>query len=105
MHTGSEKKKSETEVLHIPKKLSQSITADTSPIELYDESKITFTTHRATYLDSIISSNLSDDTYVSNRITKTFGLLQSLIFCNPYLPLKIKKILVYGDNRKLTTLE
>ena len=92
MHTGSKQKNSKTELLHIPKKSSQTITADTIPIEHYDESRITFTTH-FTHLGSIISSDLSDDADVNNIITKStksFGFLRSLTFCNHYLLLKIE---------------
>ena len=95
MHTGSETKKSKTEVLHIPQKSTTSTPADTSPIDLYDGTRITFTSH-FTYLGSIISWDLSDDVDVTNRITKAnkaFGSLRLLIFCNPYLPLTLKKYL------------
>ena len=92
MQTGSEKKESKTEALHTPKKSPQSTIAYIRPIEIYDVPRITFSTH-FTYLGSIISSDLSDNADVNNRITKSikaFGSLRSLIFCNPYIPLKLK---------------
>ena len=93
MHTGTTSKKSKTEVLFIPKRDESSNTADLSPIILSDGTQITFT-QQFTYLGSIITSDLSDDVDINHRISKAnqaFGSLRSLIFCNPYLPLKIKR--------------
>ena len=94
MHTGTQDKKSKTEILHIPRRTSTTPT-DTSPIILSDGTRITFC-NRFTYLGSIITSTLSDEDDINHRITKAtqaFGSLRSLIFCNPYIPLKIKQYL------------
>ena len=95
MHTGTEDKKSKTEVLFIPRRTPHSTPPDTSPITLSDGTRITFC-ERFTYLGSVIHQSLSDDEDVHRRITKAtqaFGSLRSLIFCNPHLPLKIKQYL------------
>ena len=95
MHTGTDQKKSKTEVLHVPAKGEKSTPSDIQPIILTDNSQITFTSE-FTYLGSIIASSLSDDKDVLHRITKAnsaFGSLRSLIFGNRYLPLKIKRYL------------
>ena len=93
MHTGSIDKKSKTEVLFVPKRSEQNKPTDLSPIILSNGTQITYT-KRFTYLGSVIASDLSDDPDITLRISKAnqaFGSLRSLIFCNPFIPLEIKR--------------
>ena len=93
MHTGSANKKFKTEVLFVPKLSEQNKAIDLSPIILSNGSQITYT-DRFTYLGSVITHNLSDEYDINLRICKAnqaFGSLRSLIFCNPFIPLKIKR--------------
>ena len=96
IHADTAEKKSKTEVLHIPKKGTESNTANTAPIILSDGTWILFNSS-FTYLGYIISSLLSDKEDILNHVSKAikvFGSLRALIFGNPYyLPLKIKQYL------------
>jgi len=96
IHDDTAEKKSKTEVLHIPKRRTESTTANTASIILSDRTRILFNSS-FTYLGYIISSLLSDKEDILNHIskaTKVFGSLRALIFGNPcYLPVKIKQYL------------
>ena len=101
MHTGTSNKKSKTEVLFIPRRNDTSNSTDLSPIILSNGTQITFTT-QFTYLGSVITSTLSDDIDINQRISKAnqaFGSLRSLIFCNPFIPLKIKRYFYIAIHR------
>ena len=89
MHTGTPNKKSKTEVLFIPHQNDINNNTDVSPIILSNGTQIIFTTQ--------FTSTLSDDIDINPRICKTnqvFGCLRSLIFCNPFIPLKLSDIFV-----------
>ena len=103
MHTGTTSSKSKTEVLRIPKQKISSSSANTAPITLTDGTRITFTT-KFTYLGTIVTSDLSDNEDISNRIakaTRIFGFLRSLIFGNPYLSPRIKRYFYMAINVNL----
>ena len=74
MHTGTLSKKLKTEVPFVPKRNDASNTTDLIPIVLSDGTQITFT-NQFTYLGSVITSNLSDDADVNQRIN-AFGSLR-----------------------------
>ena len=93
MHTGTSNMKSKTEVLFIPCQNDTSNNTDLSPIKISNGTQITLTT-QFIYLGSVIASTLSDNIDIDQRISKAnqaFGALRSLIFCNPFIPLKIKR--------------
>ena len=95
MHVGTESKKSKTEVLRVLTKESERTTSVIKLIIIFDGTQTIFTP-AFTYLGSIITSCLSDTKDITNRVSKVnsaFGSLQSLIFGNKYLTLKIKRYL------------
>ena len=92
MHTGTSSKKPKTEALFIHKQENTNNKTDLNPIILPNGTQTTFT-KQFTYLGSIITSNLSNHTDITQRLLKenqAFGSLRSLIFCNTYIPLKLK---------------
>ena len=85
MHTGSKQKKSKTEILRILEEIV---------VKHHRQRRTNWTLQQIKdYLH-----DLSDDADVNNRITKStkeFGSCRSLIFCNPYLPFRIKNTCIW----------